>query len=1100
MRIFNLILFLGLLHGIVIGQADVTLTEKRNIYNEKGDYYFDKQDYKKAIVFYNMAFTNDENDYFSVLKKAEAFEKLNLYPQAEECYRIVFETNLRIDNSFRLKYAYALLANNKPEEFKKVLGKYSQLVEAEIKSKNILVSQENRSKLYKDSTIIIVTEAKESADLKTYKSGMQTDAVSGVNITGFDSKIYQATYSADKSTMYFTAQIPGGQGGKDIYKSVRINNEWTKPENLGSTVNTSGNEEYPLIIHDSILYFSSNRKDGFGGSDIYSINLKSTEKQVVNLGNQINTKYNDYGLYLSTEGKSGFFTSDKPHEQNKENVFAVDILNFKMKYAGYRYRSRTSMEKDKINLIVSNGEEYNIAPKSNGDFEFSFQPVENYKVIIQRENIEVNDVLNNTSLSPDEKKKNFLTPPPLQKADIIVPYGMKYKFSAGANGISEQYKKNLRAKASEYQAPDNDVISLTALAKELEFTEGEIYTIRFVRDESKLNMYKGKDVTTLYVNDQTVNLYRESFFILLPQETEANFNIQTDLETIDEKYNAKKYALVIDEGSVFEGKETAQDWLISLTVNTNKSEEVLPVNQLSASEISIFPGIEYILTLSKTDISSGENIEIIVPLTRGVKYNLTSAEGSAAEYKEALAEFLTGRQGVQLANEEVIDISLLSKELEVIEGEDLSFNLLPVKQFGKKPEGTEDLKSSLTLDGKIYEISRNDKYIINVPFNVNRKVNIQTDLEFVQNNFNPNEFTLDLDTISFTSEIIVDTTGYSKLRSSGWLVSMSVNTDSVEEVEKQNQFLAKEVSIIPGKEYILTVSKIDAITGEKIEIIIPLIRQVKYDFTTNPESDEEYMESLKEFLAGQEEIETIDGTLIDITLLSKELQIREGDEISFSILPVKDLLKKPEPVLEKKSSLYLDNKIIEFTELQKYTIDVPLNSSRVVNMQTDLEHIQENFEPGTFTLDVDTIEFFSEIVVDTTGYGDRVVQEEKITDPVFDVVIVNFDLNQHTLQPVAKEIIQSKVIDELKKDDRLYVTIKGYTDALGNADYNLKLSKNRAESVKKFLEENGIGGNRIRTFSFGESAALKAGVDWEDLSEEELKKHRKVEIVIYLPK
>lgn len=92
------------------------------------------------------------------------------------------------------------------------------------------------------------------------------------------------------------------------------------------------------------------------------------------------------------------------------------------------------------------------------------------------------------------------------------------------------------------------------------------------------------------------------------------------------------------------------------------------------------------------------------------------------------------------------------------------------------------------------------------------------------------------------------------------------------------------------------------------------------------------------------------------------------------------------------------------------------------------------------------------------------------------------------------------MIKVLKGDSRLYVTIKGYSDPLGDAAYNVKLSQNRAQAVKDFLINNGIGENRIRTFSYGASQALKDGVRWEDLSEEELQKYRKVEIVIYLPK
>jgi outer membrane protein OmpA-like peptidoglycan-associated protein len=390
--------------------------------------------------------------------------------------------------------------------------------------------------------------------------------------------------------------------------------------------------------------------------------------------------------------------------------------------------------------------------------------------------------------------------------------------------------------------------------------------------------------------------------------------------------------------------------------------------------------------------------------------------------------------------------------------------------------------------------------VINVPFNAGNKVNIQTDLEYVQENFEPEDYTLRLDTVSFTAEITIDTTGFGAMRSTGWL-SMNVNTDSRVEVEEQDQFVATEVSIIPGNEYILTVSKIDAETGKKEEVFIPLLRDVKYDFTSKPQSPEHYEESLQDFLAGREKLETMEGTLIDITILSKELQIAEDDEVSFSLLPVRKL-KKDAPQGEiRTSSLLLDNKVVEFTYIHKYTINIPLSEEGKVNMQTNLQHLEENFNPAYFTVNVDTLSFFTEIQIDTIGLGERVIPEvDEIKDPVFDKVVIYFDVNEHELKPDARKNIQENVIIELKKDSRLYVTIEGYTDALGDADYNLELSRKRARSVQYYLMKNGIGQKRIRTFSFGETQALQEGLNWEDLSEEELRKHRKVEIVIYLPK
>lgn len=924
--------------NICYSQVSSEITEKRNIYNTKGDYYFDKKEYKKAILFYNMAFRHDKDDYFAVLKKAEAYTKLRLYPQAEFCYQSVFESKKRVENAYRLKYALTLLENNKKEEFKDWIERYMEVVEDEIESENYLISSEKRLQLYKDTSIV----------------------------------------------------LPAG----------------------GNT---------------------------------------------------------------------------------------VDSVHFKIKYAGYKPRRRATPEDEMINVVVSSGDEYYLAPAQNGDYKFSFQPLNNYNLVIQRENITAEDILNNKTLTAEQKKSEFLNPQPAQKAEVLIPKGMKYDFSVGRAAISPQYLASLKEKENSYQDPGEGTINLTALAKELQFSEGEIYTIRFIRDDSAEDMYKKFEISTLYINDRPINIFGQTFLMVLPLSSESNFNIQTDIEDLEKNFNPKKHAITIDHNPIFVTEEIHPDRFISLNVNTKAEEEVLPTNVLFVKELSIIPGTVYILTLSKPHPTRpGREIEVIVPLSQGVKYNLSSSPESEPEYKEALAEFLMGREGLELADEEVIDISVLSKELEAKPGEELSFHLLPAKTYGEQPEVKERIVSQLNADGRIFEIESNEKFTIHIEYGVDRKVNLRTALDYVTENFEANSYTLMLDTISFTSEIAVDTTGYGALKATGWL-SMSVNTESIEEVEEQFRFIANEVSIIPGKEYILTVSKTDAVTGMEEEIIVPLIRRVKYDFTADPLSEEQYRKSLEEFIAGRKDLETLDGTVIDITLLSKELQIKEGDKVSFSLLPAKVFTKQGMTEPTAKSSLYLDNRVVEFTQIQKYTINMPLNAERQVNMQTNLEHLQENFDPASFTIDVDTASFFSEITIDTSGLGDRVSPDPDITDPVFDVVVVNFDLNEHILKPESKDIIQKSVVDELKNDNRLYVTIKGYTDALGDEDYNFALSKRRAESVKAYLESKGIGENRIRTFSFGASQALKEGVNWEDLDEAELRKHRRVEIVIYLP-
>ncbi|MBN2486024.1 MAG: OmpA family protein [Bacteroidales bacterium] len=1080
-------------------QAGVAITEKRNAFNDKGNFYLEKNDYKKAIIYYNMAFQADAGDLYSVLKKAEAYTKLNMLAEAEECYRVVLENNPRLDNAFRLKYALVLLQNNKTEEFKKWLGIYSQFVEEEIQSENYIVSKENRIRFYKDTSIVLINNIKElgikePGGIDTYRAKMQKDALSkkgipGVAIDGFAHIVFQEVYNSTKTIMYFVSDAPGGMGEMDIYMSRLENGKWAFPENLGSPINTSGDELYPFLLNDTVLFFSSRLHTGMGGLDIFSVNLNEAGNKTINPESSFNSTADDFGLFLMPDGKSGYLTSTRYN--NSEEIFRTDIFNFRIKYAAYQPRRKASTEENKLNILLGNGDEYNIDAQADNSFEFAFQPMEEYRLIVQKENIATESNFKDKGLTLAQKNQYILAPPPVQKAEIKLQAGLKYIFTAGNKNLSQEYKNELKEKAANYQPQKANTINLTALARELEFTEGEIYTIRFIKATNKLS-----EVSNLYFNNREIKLYGQSLIMVVPQKAEVNFNVQTDIEFLEKNFSSKKYSLAVDDGPVFQPEPAPENWL-TLKVNTETVSEIKADNKLSATEISIIPGTEYLLTLSKPEPTTGKNIEIVVPLTRGVKYNLASPGEQGADFKKELAELLVGRKGVELINEEVIDISILSKELEVIPGENLSFTLLPVKQLIKKQTTAEEEKSVLTLDRKTISLDKNEKYSINIAFKNNQKINIQTDIAYIKENFEPGAYTVILDTTPFLAEIAVDTSGYGKMKESGWL-SMSVNTQSVDEVEQQDWFTASEVSIVPGKEYILTVSKLDAATGKADEIIVPLLRQVKYDFTPNPRSEEEYKKEIDDFISGRKDIETIDGTVIDITLLSKELQIQPGDEISFSLLPVKKLSKNPSPEEVVKSSLFLDNKVVEFTQIQKYTINMPLSSERKVNMQTNIDYLKENFEPTSFSIDVDTFGFFSEITVDTTGYGDRILKEQK--DPVYDIVTVYFNLNEAILSEEAKKTILEKVTGELKTDNRLYVTIKGFTDALGDPSYNLNLSKRRAESVKEFLKANGVGESRIRTISFGASQLLEKNINWKAMSEKELRKYRKVEIVIYLPK
>lgn len=132
----------------------------------------------------------------------------------------------------------------------------------------------------------------------------------GRNVNGERTWESHPSITPDGQYLYFVSNRSGGYGGDDIWVCRRLaNGDWSRAENLGPAVNTAGNEKLPFIHADGkTLYFASNGWQGFGGYDMYFINLTDTYLQrPTNLGLPINTEENDICFNVTTDGKHGYF-------------------------------------------------------------------------------------------------------------------------------------------------------------------------------------------------------------------------------------------------------------------------------------------------------------------------------------------------------------------------------------------------------------------------------------------------------------------------------------------------------------------------------------------------------------------------------------------------------------------------------------------------------------------------------------------------------------------------------------------------------------------------------------------------------------------------
>lgn len=128
--------------------------------------------------------------------------------------------------------------------------------------------------------------------------------------------------------LFFVSNRPGGQGGMDIWYSIRSSDgKWGTPVNPGKIINTAGDEFSPFIYFNSrTLYFSSNGRESFGGHDIYTttLNRDSTWSTPENLGPAVNTPADETGLVIESSGRRAYFSSVRDKNRGKD-IFYIDL-------------------------------------------------------------------------------------------------------------------------------------------------------------------------------------------------------------------------------------------------------------------------------------------------------------------------------------------------------------------------------------------------------------------------------------------------------------------------------------------------------------------------------------------------------------------------------------------------------------------------------------------------------------------------------------------------------------------------------------------------------------------------------------------------------
>ena len=190
-------------------------------------------------------------------------------------------------------------------------------------------------------------------------------------IPGGDSvMVAHPAISPDGNTLYFVSDRPGGFGGKDLYKSEKIEGQWSSAMNLGSGINTPGDEMYPYVRSDGTLYFASDGQIGFGGLDIFRLEIdQNGAEKVVNLGKPVNSESDDFGIAFQGKKEAGFFSSSRGSAKGYDDIFAFAMPEVAYDlYGTLQFPAKKSTPNVNLRLVGTDGTNQKLTVGEDGSF------------------------------------------------------------------------------------------------------------------------------------------------------------------------------------------------------------------------------------------------------------------------------------------------------------------------------------------------------------------------------------------------------------------------------------------------------------------------------------------------------------------------------------------------------------------------------------------------------------------------------------------------------------------------------------------------------------------------------------------------------------
>ncbi len=188
--------------------------------------------------------------------------------------------------------------------------------------------------------------------------------------------------SPDGKWLYFVSDMPGGEGGKDIWRVRLSETSMGGVENLGAPVNTPGDELFPTFRPNGDLYFSSNGHEGMGGLDIFIAKPNAFGWQLEHPGFPLNSQGDDFGMTFEGMLNKGFFSSNRGDAHGWDHIYSFENPEIVQTVKGWVYEQEGyELPQAIVYLVGNDGTNLKLSVKGDGSFTQQIKPNVDYVLL-----------------------------------------------------------------------------------------------------------------------------------------------------------------------------------------------------------------------------------------------------------------------------------------------------------------------------------------------------------------------------------------------------------------------------------------------------------------------------------------------------------------------------------------------------------------------------------------------------------------------------------------------------------------------------------------------------------------------------------------------